>query len=273
MSVLKRILAVGVVAVSALVLLLSLASIAGTWVARPRLRAGLVGIVMAAETRAEAVQQQVERLDNALLQAHGEVLALEQEAQALGANLEEGTPLLNALLDRLDLELSPLVDRAREIVTAIHETADAVNSIVEGINALPFVTRPVPELEALDRLSEDLQDLEAEVQALRTALKERQAEIVRGAIALITTPTSQLGAKLAEMQTAVSDYGLQIRRVQLRLSTLRAGIGRWLTWAAIVLTLALIWVAFSQAGLLVLGWRAFLGQDLLPRKGGELPTV
>jgi len=268
MHTLKRILSVVVMVVSALVLVLSLAGIAGAWIVRGQLATGLEGIATAAETRAEAVQQGLDRLSATLAQAHDGVVSIEQQAQALGADLEQSKPLLTAISDKLGLELRPLFDKAGEIVTTIQETVAAVNSIVEGINALPFVSSPVAELEKLNQLSQELDDLVAEVQNLRTTIDQRQSELVQGAVALITTPTSQIGDTLEAMQTTASGYSQEIDRLREGLSSLRSSVGRGLTWGAVILTLALLWFAVSQVGLAVLGWRAFLGQDLLPRKRG-----
>jgi hypothetical protein len=273
MQTLKRILAVMVMAISVLMLVLCLIGIVGTWIVRGQLATDLVGIVTAAETRATAVQQGLDRLDTALTQARGQVAAVEHDVQAFGADLEQNRPLLTAISDKVGIEFSPLVDSAREIMASIREAVAAVNSAIEAINAIPFVSVPVPELETLKKLSQDVEDFRTEVQALRTAIDQRRSEIIGGAVSIITTPTSQIGSTLDEMQTTVSGYSQTLGAVREGLSTLQSGIGRWLTWAAVILSLILLWIAFSEVGLLVLAWRAFSGQDLLPRKQQELPTT
>jgi predicted nucleic acid-binding Zn-ribbon protein len=272
MRTLKRILAVIVMVISVLLLVLSLASIAGTWIVRDQLTTGLVGIVTAAETRATTVKQGLDRLDTALTQARDQVAAVEQDVQAFGADVEQNRPLFTAISDRVGLNLSPLVDSAREIMTTIREAVAAVNSTIEAINAIPFVSVPVPELESLKKLSQDVDNFRTEVQDLRTAMDQRRIEIIDGAVSIITTPTSQIGSTLDGMRTTVSGYSRQLGAVQEGLSSFKSAIGRWLAWTAVILSLILLWLALSQAGLFVLGWRAFSGQDLLPRKQQEPPT-
>lgn len=272
MKTLKRILAAIVMVISVLVLVLNLAGIVGTWIIRSQLSSSLVGIVTAAETRATTVMQGLDRLDTALTQARDQVAAVEHDVQAFGTNLEENRPLLTAISDKLGINLSPLVDSARETMTTIREAVAAVNSAIEAINAIPFVSVPVPELATLKKLSQDVDNFRTEVQNLRTAIDQRRGEIIEGAVSLITAPTSQIAGILDEMQTTVSGYSQQLGAVQEGLSSFKSAIQRTLTWAAVVLTLILLWIAFSQVGLLVLGWRAFSGQDLLARKQQELPT-
>ncbi|MEJ2211052.1 MAG: hypothetical protein P8129_18715 [Anaerolineae bacterium] len=269
MQIVKRILAVVVMVVSILVLVLGLAGIAGTWIVRARVHTAVVDIVTGAEARAANVQQGLDQLDTALTQAHDQVAAVEQEVLALGADLDQNQPLLTAISDKLGLDLAPLVDRAREIMATIRETAAAMNSIVETVNALPFISKPIPELEALNELAQKVEAFETDVQNLRTTIDQRRREIIGGAVSLITTPASQIRGTLAEMQSTVSGYSQEVDTVQAGLSRFRSAIGGWLTWTGVILTLMLLWLALSQAALFVLGWRAFSGQDLLPRKQHE----
>ncbi len=269
MRTVKRILSIVVMVISALMLVLSPVGIAGAWIVRGQLRGNLEEIVTAAETRAETVQQELDRLESTLSRAIDEVATVEREVERLGADLEQNTPLLTAISDRLGLQLSPLIDKAGELVVTIRETVAAVNSIVESVNALPFVSSPVSELEKLNRLSQDLDDLVEEIQDLRTTIDQRQSEIVQGAVTLITTPTSQIGDMLETMQATVLGYGQEIDSLLEGLSRLCSSVERGLTWGAVILTLVLLWLAVSQVGMVVLAWRAFLGQDLLPRRGGS----
>lgn len=269
MRTVKRILSIVVMVISALMLVLSPVGIAGAWIVRGQLRGNLEEIVTAAETRAETVQQELDRLESTLSRAIDEVATVEREVERLGADLEQNNPLLTAISDRLGLQLSPLIDKAGELVVTIRETVAAVNSIVESVNALPFVSNPVSELEKLNRLSQDLDDLVEEIQDLRTTIDQRQSEIVQGAVTLITTPTSQIGDMLETMQATVLGYGQEIDSLLEGLSRLYSSVERGLTWGAVILTLVLLWLAVSQVGMVVLAWRAFLGQDMLPRRGGS----
>lgn len=269
MKTLKRILAVIGMAISVLMLVLCLTAIGGTWIARGELNASLVDIVTAAETRASTVKQGLDRLDTALTRARGHVTAIEQEAQAFGTSLEENRPLLAAISDAIGIDLSPLVESARETMATVREAVAAVNSAIEAINAIPFVSVPVPELETLRKLSQDVEEFRTEVQAVRTAIEDRRTEIIQGTVSIVTTPLAQIGSTLDEMTDTVSGYSQQVATVQNGLSNFRSTVGRTLTWLAILLTLILLWLALSQAGLFVLAWRAFGGQDLLPQKKKE----
>jgi hypothetical protein len=268
---LKRILAVIVMVISALVLVLSLTGIAGVWIVRAQLATDLVNIATEAEVRATRAKRGLDLLDAALTRAHDQVAGVEREVQAFGADLEQNRPLLNAITDKLGIEIVPLFDTAREAMTTIRETVTAVSGAIEAINAIPLISLPVPELEKVEKLAQDVESLHTQVQDLRTSIDQRRSEIIQGTVSIVTTPTSQISSTLGEMQTTVSGYSQQLGALQEGLSTFKAEIGGKLAWGAVILTLILLWLAFSQIGLLVLGWRFFSGRDLLARERQETP--
>jgi chromosome segregation ATPase len=272
MHILRRIAAVVVMVISVLVLVLSLSGIAGTWMVRSRLDDGLGRIVAAAGAEAAGAQQELDRLDAALTQASTQVAAVAQEAQVLGTDVDQNKPLLTALTDKLGVDLAPLAARAREMMDTLRETVAAVNSIVETINALPFVSKPIPELEKLNTLAQEIDSFETEVQNLRLTIEQRRSEIIAGSVSIVTTPAARIGGGLDRAQATVSGYSQGLGTLQENLSTLGSVIEKWLTWLAVILTLLLLWLALSQVALFVLGWRALRGQDILPRRRKEVPA-
>jgi chromosome segregation ATPase len=250
--------------ISVLVLVLGLAGIAGTWLVRSRLDDGLGRIMTAAEAEAAGAQQELDRLDAALTQASTQLAAVEQEAQALGTDLDQNQPLLTALTDKLGVDLAPLAARAREMMDTIRETVAAANSVVETINALPFVSKPIPELEKLNSLAAEIDTFETEVQNLRLTIEQRRSEIIAGGVSIVTTPAARIRSGLDRAQATVSGYSQRLGTLREDLSALKVTIGNWLTWLAVILSLILLWLALSQAALFVLGWRVWRGQEILP---------
>jgi phage-related protein len=273
MRTLKRVLAVIVMVVSILVLLLSLTGIVGTWIVRDKLSTALVGIVTNAETMATTAKQGLDQLDATLTQPGDQVAALEQGVQTLGTNVEENKPLLTALSDQLKATLGPLLDTARELMTSLGEAVAALNSAIEAINAIPFLSAEIPEITALDKLSQDLESFGNEVEDLLTTIDLKSSEIVNGVTSILTTPLSKVGGALDQMQATISGFSQQVGDVQQRLSNLESDIPKWLTWGAVILTVVLLWFALSQAALFVLGWRGFSGLDILPRGQKELKAA
>ena len=116
----------------------------------------------------------------------------------------------------------------------IRETLAAVNSIAETINALPFVSKPIPELEKLNTLAEEIDTFEAEVQNLRLTIEQRRSEIIAGSVSIITTPATRIRGGLDRAQATVSGYSQRLGTLQENLFALRTTVGQWLTWLAVI---------------------------------------
>ncbi len=97
-------------------------------------------------------------------------------------------------------------------------------------------------------------------------MDQRRSEIIEGSLSIVTTPTSQIISTLDELLARVSGISGKFVSVLEGLINFNSAIGRWLTWAAVISTLILLWISFSQVGLFVLAWRFFTGEDLLEKK-------
>ena len=86
-------------------LVLSLAGIAGAWIVRAQLATDLVDIATEAEARATTAKRGLDRLDAALSRTHDQVTGVERDVQALGADLEQNRPLLDAITDKVGVEI------------------------------------------------------------------------------------------------------------------------------------------------------------------------
>ena len=263
MQKLKRILVVIVIVISILVLVASLMGIFGVWRIRPQLTADLMALATGAETRVTNMISGLNQIETALAGAQEQVTSVEEDLQTFGSNVEENRPLATAISDRLDLGLLPLIESTRDLLTNILDGVDTLNSSIETLNAIPFVSIPMAELEKIENLSQMMDNLQTQAQDLRTTLDQRRSEIIQGTVAVLTTPTSQLISTLDEMQTRVSNYSQRLGALQARLFDFQISIGGWLTWVAVLVTLILLWAAFSQVLLLVLSWRYFSGQEPL----------
>jgi hypothetical protein len=60
--------------------------------------------------------------------------------------------------------------------------------------------------------------------------------------------------------------------IQQALSALKSAVEKGLSSMAIILSLTLLWLAFSQVAVVVLGWRAFRGRDTLVRSQQPPPV-
>lgn len=261
MQNLKRILAAIVMVISILMLVISLIGIFNVWRIRPQLTADLMALATEAQTRVTNVLSGLDQIDTTFAGAQEQVTGIEQDLQTFGSDVEENRPLATAISDQLNLGLLPLIESTHELLINILDGADSLNSTIEALNAVPFVSIPTAELERIENLSQTLDDLQTQAQDLRTTMDQRRSEIIQGTVVIVTTPTSQIISTLDELQTSISNYSQRLNALEERLSNFQASIGNWLTWVAILVMLILLWFVFSQVVLLILSWRYFSGQE------------
>lgn len=261
MQNLKRILAAIVMVISILMLLISLIGIFNVWRIRPQLTADLLALATEAETRVTNMLSGLDQIDTAFASAQEQVTGIEQDLQTFGSDVEENRPLATAISDRLDFGVLPLIESTHELLINILDGAETLNSTIEALNAVPFVSIPTAELERTENLAQTLDDLQTQTQDLRTTMDQRRSEIIQGTVVIVTDRTSQFISTLDEMQTSISNYSQRLGALEERLSNFQEAIGNWLTWVAVLVTLILLWFIFSQVVVLALSWRYFSGQE------------
>lgn len=265
MKLLKTIISVIVIAVSLVMLVLGLAGIIWGWNAKAQLSTGIVNVLTEAETLLEGVDQRLENVDTDLTQARQEIAGVEENVAALGADAEENGRLMTVISDTVGAKVVPLVNKAGEAMTTARETIAAINSAIEALNAIPFISVPVPELAPLGQISDELATLQTAVSELQTSLRERRAELLQEAASLLTDALTRIDQLLEGVQTRVAGYRQRLDATQTRLAQLKESIPRALNIAAWVTTLVLLWVALAQVSLLIHSWRFLTGKDLLAR--------
>jgi len=63
----------------------------------------------------------------------------------------------------------------------------------------------------------------------------------------------------------VTEYETMVTDHRTQLVNLQTNIPKWIDQASIILTVGLLWLAFSQVGLFILAWSFYKGEDLLDR--------
>jgi chromosome segregation ATPase len=265
MQRLKSVVSVIVIGVSLVMLVLSLAGIVWGWNAMAQLSNGIVNVLTEAETRLQEVDQGLDQVDTTLTQVRQEIADAEENVAALGADTEQNGRLMTVISDTVGAKVVPLVNKANTAINTFQETITVIDSTVATLNTLPFMSIPTPELATLRQISDELATLQTAVSELQTTLSERRAELIQGAVALLTASLTRIDQILESVQTRVGGYIQRLDATQTRLAQLKDSIPTALNMVALVNMLVLLWLAFAQVGLLIHSWRFLTGKDLLAR--------
>jgi hypothetical protein len=263
----KRVLAVTVMVFSVLLIILLVAGIVGSWIVNASLTDGIVRVSTGIDTVLANTDNALSTLDTAVSSARQRVDLLDETVAAAGDNLAENPVLLTAIAERLDLGISPAVDEVRGTVQTIRETILAAQNTVQALNALPFVSigGSVADDGKLQTLSEALTSLTEGVREIRDGVRTARAEAITGVVTTLGQGTSRLDTGLETIETAVSGAGDRASALRAEVSELRSTLTFWLDAASVVITLASLWLIFSQVVTFVLGLSIYKGENLFAR--------
>jgi predicted nucleic acid-binding Zn-ribbon protein len=256
---LKKIGRIIVFVIAALFILLSVAGIAGAWWVNSVAANVTLKAFSVVETGVGVVDAGVTRVDGLVQTGRTEVQQAQETITTVSGNLQANNPVLQALSDRLDTRLGPTVDKIQEAVAPVRDALGTVSNAVSFANSIPFIHERAPRLDQLDTALSQLGAMAADVQQLRSTLRaaaEGQADqVTQQTATALTTLTSRVDARLAEIQTGIQQIQTEIEALQTRLQALKSRLLLIYNLTALAATLLFLWVIYSQIVVIRHHWR------------------
>jgi hypothetical protein len=247
---LKKIGRILVFILAALFIVLSVGGIAGAWWVNNVASNVTLKAFSVVETGIGIVDTGVGRVDSLIQTGRTEVQQAQETIVTVAGNLQANHPVLTALSDRLETRLGPTVDKIQEASAPVRDALGTVSNAVSIANTIPFIQEKAPGLDKLDATFGRLGEMSADAQQLRTTLRAAATgqadQITQETATTLTTLTSRVDARLAEVQTGVQEIQAEINALQVRLETLKSRLLLIYDLAALAVTLLLLWVIYSQ---------------------------
>jgi len=230
---------------SGIVLLLSLAGIAGIWVTERALANSVVQILVAVEDVTGSLRQVAQGVDQKLERMQAASNSISTASAQLSQRVTDEGLILLLLPEEEEQNLSELASSVKETVSPLRDLLWAGVVIYRSMNQLPFINLPAPSQEQVDGIAESAGEiqaaaerLEADIVAFRSGTSDQIRKIQAGADAL----TSQLG----QARDRLANLGTRLVLAQETLVRLQQTVVRALVLAALLVTLLLAWVIYSQ---------------------------
>jgi hypothetical protein len=243
---------------SGLILLLSLAGIAGVWITERALSNSVVQLVGVVDHVTGSLRQATKGVDQKLERMQGVTTFISTASARLSQKVIDEGVFLTLLPDEKEQNLAALSTSVKEAVSPLRDLLSAGLVIYRSIDQLPFVSLPAPSQDQVDQIQESAAQvqsaadgLETEITAFRSGAGHQIGKVQTGAD-LLTARLGQSRDRLASLDArlAIAQESL----VRLQQTSLRA-----LVLVSLLLTLLMAWVIYSQVELLRLygrRWKA-----------------
>ena len=188
------------------------------------------------------------------------VEAAEKALEALSQQTAQAQDILGSVKGTIDDKLLPGLNTSRDKVDDVRGMVEGLRGTLETINNLPLLGFDVPGDELLANIISAADSLDAEIANVE--------DIARQASTFVGDTSYLLGGDLSETKTSmtnllavIEEYNAKISGWQEQIAVWEQSLPGWIDNASISLTIFLLWFAFSQGGLFLIGFTAWKGGD------------
>jgi len=238
----------------AIVLLISLAGIVGTWVAGRAVSDAAVQLLDGVDRAAGAARTMIAQVNTEVGQVRDQVTTVKSATDQLSQNVNDKGLVLTLIPPETDSELLTSVRKVAESVANIREAVTSAIELYRAVNRLPFVSLPQPDPESWGKVGDLVTALQTGVQDLTSAITEFRSA-ASGTISRVTDGVSRVEGGLSNVETTLNSVDTQLAAAQAQAARLSQTIPAALTVAMILITLFAIWVAYTQIVVMRGAWR------------------
>jgi hypothetical protein len=227
-------------------LLACLAGIAACWYFRPGVTGKATHACERTEVVLEVTNKSLKRVEASLAQARTDLATVPKEPPA-----PQLSPLKKAALRQVTNGFVPQLENAGQTLNTVADAAVVLNSLLEGMGQIPLVHMTPLDMDQVQGAAGKVKELGETARTLNTLLDEMSGNDADQTTARIEDGLAQAISRIGELTKRLTDARDQIQEIH-------ANLGRWLTTAAIVLTVLLAWIALGQLCLVLQGrqlWR------------------
>jgi chromosome segregation ATPase len=218
-------------------------------------------------TRLQEIDGELSLAQSALTDAQSEleralriVTAAETALEALSQQTAQAQDILGGVKGTIDDKLLPGLKTSREKVDQVKGMVESLRGTLETINNLPLVELDIPGDELLANIITAADSLDAEIANVEDIAKQAST-FVGDTSYLMGGDLSETKTSMTNLLAVIEEYNEKITGWQEQIAVWEQSLPGWIDKASISLTIFLLWFAFSQAGLFLIGLTAWKGGD------------
>jgi hypothetical protein len=247
MKVCKRILAGLALLLGTAGLLLSLAAGVGVWIVKEPVTARATNVFGRIEAALDVADQGFDHVNSSLARATERLDSARQEQRKLAQEPQKNRALGRLLARTVQQRIAPEIDDAHETLHTVAEAAVVVNSVLEDVGNLPFLSVSGLDLGRLTEINSRLADVGPAAWELSRLLGEVGSKSESDAAA---TQLSRIEQALKTLRGLIAEYESQVTQVRQWTQELKSRTLPWITPASVAASLVSFWIALSQVSVL-----------------------
>lgn len=248
----KRVLGGVLIVLASIMLVLSLVGVGMIAYHRQPVTETLLGKLTEVNTELKQARSALQDAQIELARTLRMVDSAEESLQALSEQREQAKGFLDAVNGMLEDTITPNIEASKAKIKEAQRSFEEIRTSIENLNRIPFVNIAVPDDSMLDYFEEIIATLEGEV--------ERVEEVADDASTFMSDTSYLLGGDLEEtrenvnnLSEVVDEYEQKIADWQKKVNVLIEKTPEWINRASALLAVILVWLAFSQIGLILQG--------------------
>jgi membrane protein implicated in regulation of membrane protease activity len=254
LNIVGRILVTLLMLLAVLGFLISVAGIAGVWVARSYAHNAVIDVTTVTTKTLTVVNNGLVRVNTQVQDARQKVTQVNDAAAKLGNRIQANSPLADKFNQLVSTNLAPSLEKVSTTAAAVHDAVVSLNSKLEVLNRLPNIQ--VPTLtNQLSAVSDRAQEAQSAVEDMRTSLTDVKSGLVTTVGAAVTQRTARIDTALARIQDTVNTYQATVTRTQQRVTATSNAVLLLIDVGVVSLTLLFIIFAIGLVLLLWVCWQ------------------
>jgi hypothetical protein len=186
----------------------------------------------------------------------------EQTLSELKDELAQARSLFGEVDDTLEGQLVPGLQGTREQINAAITTVQEIRAFLKQLNEIPFVSLNLPGDELLADVVAIGISLDGQIAGVE-ALAEKATVFLKDASYLMGGDLGETKQNLKNFLVVINQYEQKLGEWRAQVADLSQSLPGWLDTISVILTIFLLWFAFSQFGLFLHGLSIWCGGDPL----------
>jgi vacuolar-type H+-ATPase subunit D/Vma8 len=258
----RKILSGTLIGLSSILFILSIIGFVMLWVYKAPLTDRAMSQLRQIDTEMAQAQTALKDAKTEIERTQRIVESAEKSFSSLKDELAQAKNLFGDANGTLDNQLIPALKASRSQIDQVKRSLADLRASMDRLNAIPFLNLNLPGDQVLANLINLADSTDAQI-AKAEDLVKKASTFVNDASYLMGGDFTETKQHLQNFLDVVVAYDQKITGWRAQVEMLIGSLPGWINAASIILTIFLLWFAFSQAGLFLHGLTLWRGGDPL----------